>query len=418
MEQMQRIICAVLLLVPVISLAQAPAATLSLPSAMERALADHPELKALDSEESRRQTEVDLAALPPQLTASAEAESIGSENSAEYTLSLAKVLELGGKRDARIQVAKASLDAFAREREAARLDLLAEVARRYLDVLLAEAVSKTSEEEIRRAQAVIEAAQRRVLAGASPESIRLAAEAGKARAELELARGKRERAAKLRQLSLLWTDQDPGDMQVAGDLLKLPEVPAQASLAALLARSPELTKFADERRIREARLQLGRAERASDVTVSLGLRRLQGEGEWAAVAGVSVPLGSRRRADYSLRATQSDLDALAFQQKGRELTLLATLTDAHATFVGGKQEAEQIERTVLPALLKAEQSSERAFRAGALGYLEWAQVQAEVIEVRREQIAAAFRAHQALIEIQRLTGDPFLTPPTAQEIRQ
>jgi outer membrane protein, heavy metal efflux system len=255
---------------------------------------------------------------------------------------------------------------------------------------------------------VIEAANRRVVAGASPESVRLTAEAAKARAEFERARAKRERDAKVRQMSLLWTTQDPGDMQVTGELLKLPEIRDLRSLTDLLSRSPDLARFVDERRIREARLQLARAERTSDVTVSFGVRRLQEEGEWAAIAGVSMPLGTRGRAALSTRASQAELDALNFQEKGRELTLLATLTEAHTAFVGGKEEVEQISRVVLPALVKADQSSERAFRAGALGYLEWAQVQADVVAIRREQIAAAFRAHQALIEIQRLTGDPFL----------
>lgn len=388
---------------------------LTLPQAMELALAEHPEIKALDIERTRVEADIDIARLAPPTSAKLEAENLGADSSEEYTLSLERVLERRGKRNARISVGTASMDVFEREREAARLDLLAEVARRYLDVLLADAAVRINEDESRQLNGVIEAASRRVTAGASPESVRLTAEATKAHADLQLARAKRERDAKLRQLLLLWTDQPPAATEVSGDLLTLPAVPDFVALTQFLARSPELTKFADERRLREARLQLSRAERTRDVTVSLGVRRLESEGEWAAVAGVSVPLGSRTRSSSGIRASQAELDALEFRQKGRELTLLATLTEAHATFTAGKEEVEQIDRIVLPGLTKAEQASARAFRAGALGYLEWAQVQAELIEVRREQVAAAFRAHQALIEIQRLTGDPFTKASTAPE---
>ena len=53
---------------------------------------------------------------------------------AEATLSLSQVLELGGKRDARLAVADASYASISAERQAAQLDVLAEVTRRFIDV--------------------------------------------------------------------------------------------------------------------------------------------------------------------------------------------------------------------------------------------------------------------------------------------
>ncbi len=65
---------------------------------------------------------------------------------------------------------------------------------------------------------------------------------------------------------------------------------------------------------------------------------------------------------------------------------------------------------VLPCLEQAEQLAERAYRAGALSYLEWAQLQAEATATRHEELQAAIEGHRALIEIQRLTGESFIAP--------
>ena len=53
-------------------------------------------------------------------------------------------------------------------------------------------------------------------------------------------------------------------------------------------------------------------------------------------------------------------------------------------------------------------TAERAYRAGAISYLEWAQLQSERTAARRQQLEVALDAQRALIELQRLTGQPLL----------
>ena len=48
----------------------------------------------------------------------------------------------------------------------------------------------------------------------------------------------------------------------------LPDVPTAEALAALIENTPDLNRFADERRLREARLQLARTARSRDVTLA------------------------------------------------------------------------------------------------------------------------------------------------------
>ena len=69
---------------------------------------------------------------------------------------------------------------------------------------------------------------------------------------------------------------------------------------------------------------------------------------------------------------------------------------------------------VLPKLAKAEAAAERAYRAGAISYLEWAQLQSERTATRKQQLDVAVDAQLALIEIQRLTGEAFVAGPDAR----
>ncbi|MET0986329.1 MAG: TolC family protein, partial [Steroidobacteraceae bacterium] len=330
-------------------------------------------------------------------------------DSTEATLSLASVFERGGKRAARIAVADAKLNSLVLQEERSRADLLAEVARRYLDLIAMQSMGDLAEAEVAQRAKVVDATAQRVRAGATPESVRLAAEAAFARATLQRDRLRAQTDSAAQRLAILWSSRKPDFDRGAGDLLTIPATPTMESLRDLIVNSPELRQFADESRLREARVQLAQTARTTDIDWSVGVRRLEDDGSWAGVVSMSVPFGSATRAGPGIRTAQAELAELTLEREAQELTLEATLIEAHARFSAARAEVVTTRAAVLPKFEQAERASERAFRAGALPYAEWAQLQAEAMSARRDQLAAAVDAHRALIEIQRLTGTPFTT---------
>ena len=95
-------------------------------------------------------------------------------------------------------------------------------------------------------------------------------------------------------------------------------------------------------------------------------------------------------------------------------TLYSTLAEAHGRYLVSQLEVSRMQAEVLPRLTRAEAAAERAYRAGAISYLEWAQLQSDCTTARKQQLEAALDAQLALIEIQRLTGQAFVASPVTQ----
>lgn len=399
--------------------AQSPV-VMTLDDAFARVARTHPDLRLVDGQHRVLAAEADIAAQRPGLTAGASVENaLGTGDTsgfggAEISLTLAGVLERGGKWDARRTLAQSRIDALAVQRETRRLDLLAEVARRYLAITAAQRQRAVALDDIEQRTRTVAAARQRLAAGASPESVLLTAQAALTRAELERDRADRLLAAARQHLAALWGERDPGFATVAGNPLALPAVADFGELAALLDGTPELARFADERRIREARVQLARSERSANVDWQFGLRRLQENGDTGLMASIAIPLGSTRRAEPGIRAAEAELALVEVEREAEGLALYSTLADAHGRYRTAQFEVTRLQEAVLPKLAKAERAAERAYRAGAISYLEWAQLQSERTASRRQQLDAALDAQRALIEIQRLTGQPFVAAAPAQ----
>ena len=387
-----------------------PAAPLTLDDAIARVAQYHPDLRLAQAQRPVWEARRDAAGLSPPLTVGVELENaLGTGDArgldaAEVTVTLAGVLERGGKLDARRAVAQANLDSLAPQRETARLDLMAEVARRYLAVTDARQQLSIAETDIEQRQRAVAAARLRLQAGASPESVLMTAQAMLAQAELDRDRARQMDQSARAALSALWRQRDPGFDVVTGDPMQLPALQDFAVLADELQRTPELAVLAGERRVREAQVQLARTQARPDVSWQVGVRNSRDTRDTSLVAGFSLPLGSVRRADPEIRAAEAELALNRVERDARALQLYATLAEAHGRYLTSRLEVTRMGRDVLPQLKRAENAAEKAWRAGAISYMEWAQLQAMRIEARQRQLEAAIAAQSALIEIQRLTG--------------
>lgn len=401
---------------PVPVRATAPALTLD--DAFVRVADAHPDLRLFDGQRAVFDAERDVAALRPAMEAGIEIENLGLDapvRTLETTLTLAGVFERGGKPDARRALAQTRIDALALQRETARVDLLAETARRHLAIVVATRHQAIARADVAQRARVVDAARQRFAAGASPEAVVLTAQAAQAQAELQVARAQLEIDTARRSLSMLWGDPD-ADFDIAdSDPLALPDIAGFDTLRTLLARAPELLQFNDRERIAEARLQLARSDATPDIGWQAGIRHQRAGSDTSLVAGIKVPLGSRARAQPGIRAASAELALLSIERDAGDRALQATLAEAHGRYRVAQSAVALLAREVLPRLTRAVTANERAWRAGAVSYLEWSQLQDARSEALRQQLDAAEAAQIALIELQRLTGQPLVVAPATPD---
>ena len=322
---------------------------------------------------------------------------------AETTLSLAWVLERG-KRERRVDAARAGVSLLEVDAEIRRLDAAAETARRFLDSLALQEQLVLSDEAIRLAEETVTNVGQRVRAGGTPEADLARAEAELARVRLDREDLGHELLSSNRRLAAQWGDTRPEFTRVRGGISELPTPDSFASLVSRIDGNPNVARYLSEKRLREAELRLAEAEARPDWQLSAGVRRLEQLNDQAFVAGITIPLATRNRnqgriAEARARLAMADADRTATRVQ-IETQIFALYQELQHSL----HRAATLHEEILPRVERALADTERAYAAGRYGYFELRVVQAEVLAARTALIEASIDAHRHVIEIERLTG--------------
>lgn len=396
---------------------------LTLQQAIGAALKSNPELATFAFRLRAQDARVGQGSLRPAPEISVEVENalgggdLKNFDAAETTFALSQVVELGDKRNARITAARAGRGLIEAEREVRQLDVLADVARRFITVAGRQEQLKLARTGTIITESTVKAAQRRVNAARSPH-----AEVDRARIALDRSRLEERRAAmELQtargQLAATWGETQPvlnGQRlgEIRADLFAMPPGGDFAALDAQVANNPELLLFASEARLREAELRLAVTLRRPDLSFSLGARRFEATHDHALVASFSIPLFASRRSDSFIAEAQSKRELVDADRRIAELRARATLYELHAQLSQAVLEANTLRGEMLPRVEEAMRETQYAYERGRYSYLELVDAQREFLAVQSLLIAASIDAHSLRAEIERLTHTPAFADPS------
>ena len=400
--------------------AAAPA-PLSLRDAVTAALAHNPDLGSFEFEFRAADAVRAQAALRPAPSLDVTVENFAGTGeaqglkSSETTVALSQIIELGGKRDSRVAVAGAARDALTTARQAAQLDVLAEVTRRFIAVAALQEQVRLNQRAAELAERPLRASDLRVRAAKAPHVEFDRATISLERARLDERRARSELEAGRRSLAALWGANDAVlDGQplsdINGDLRHLPQVEPFEALMTRLESSPDFLRFASEERLREAELRLAASGRKPDVAFSGGLRRLQGTQDTALVASFSIPLFAGRRASSYIAEAAARRDAVGVQ---REAALIRARAELYRLYRAMQEEmaaVESLDGTLAPRMEEALKETEYAFERGRYSYLELTDAQREYLDLQRARIDASAQVQLLVAEIERLTNAPLTNP--------
>jgi cobalt-zinc-cadmium efflux system outer membrane protein len=401
----------------------APPLRLTLDEALALTLSEHPRLAGQafvrDAAAARRAR----AAQRPPLRLAADLENVlgtgalGAFDDAEATLSLATAIELGGKRERRVAVASRDQRLIDAELAAERLDLLAQVARRFVGVLQHQAAVILARDNRALAEDVARSVAARAAAARSTAVDRTNAEIAVIRARLDEATSAAARGAAWAALVASWGGSPESSGEAAGNLLALPALAPFPELERRLDRNPDLARLAALRLRDTAEIDLAEAQGAPDVEVSVGARRLQAAREQALVLSASVPLGAGTRSAPATAEARARALKTETEERAARADLRGRLFGLWATADGYAEALRMLTAEAIPAARRAQDEAAGLFAAGGATFLELSAAQKQLLDLRTAAIDAAAAYHLTVIDIEQLTGATASPPPPAADAR-
>jgi len=391
------------------SVAQA-ADPLRLEEAVARALASHPSIVAERAQLQAVQARADREGLPPPYTIGGEVENVAGTgslrgvDSAETTLRIGRVIELGGKREARQTLGRAEVREQEHRADTARIDLASLTATRFIEVLARQQRLEYADERIQQAEDTRREVAAWVEAARNPESDLQAAEIVLAEAELDRESAEHELASARMTLAASWGALMPDFGEVVGDLQALPTVEPFETLAARLSMTPELRAARLQADTIAARRRVAEASAKPDIDVSLGVRRMEAFNDQGLVMSVSVPLGSRTRSGYSVAQANAELAALEARRDAERFERHQALFERYQELVHARHELESLRTNMIPKAENALATTRRGFEAGRFSFISLAQAQKTLFDLRARAVEASSRYHLLLVEVERLTA--------------
>jgi outer membrane protein, heavy metal efflux system len=383
---------------------------LTLRDAIARAAERNPDLAHFAFELAAQDARTEQAGQLPPLNIHATLDNFAGSGAssrlsgAELTLSLSRVVELGGQAQRRAAVATRQREQVDVSRQAAQLDTLAEVARRFIHVASDQEQLQLTQLATTLAEDTLAEVTRRVEAARSPAVELSRARIVLSRARLEQEHAEHELLTSRRRLAALWGDRDAGFARVEADLFGMPDIVDFDALAQRMSSGPLFLQFASEARQRDAELQLAMARARAPVTWSVGVRRLQRDGDMALVAGFSMPLQSAQRAAPAIAEARAQKSAVLAREHAERVRAEASLYELVQELRHSITETTLLRDEIMPQIDEAVEATRYAWERGRYSYLEWTEAQSERVALQRALIEAAANAQIFQVEIERLTG--------------
>lgn len=395
-----------------LAMAQQPPASLALEAAIAQALETAPRTAAALARRQAAAATVDQADVAPNPELSVEMENFQGSGpyrdfrSSEHTYSLSQTLELGGKRGARVDAARAGLSRAGYDLEISRLDLTRDVKLAFAEALAAEADLALADDQVRLASEVERAIQARLEAGREAPIQLSRAEIARRQAGMLRDQAKRRADLARQVLAGLTGIQQPGLRLVDDWFKRLDSTPAPAATA---GESADLLRQQTAVRQGRADLAVEQAKAIPDVTISAGFRQFREGNDNAFLVGVSVPIpvfdqnrGAIARARAELTAAEADLAAERIDRERRLAAATANLAAAH-------DNATALQGQIIPTAETAFAAAQEGYRQGKFSYLEVLEAQRTLFEARRDLINSLQGFHNARAELDRLTATAAVT---------
>ena len=388
-------------LLMVTALYPTPGPTLTLSEAQQRAEQHNLQIRAFRSAVQAAKNAARQARHVPNPEIEVALEDFGRN---EVEVSLSQRIEMGGRRGARMQEARARRKAAEAALEAATIRLRAEVLRRFTAAVAARERIHIADSLIALSDASVASIRRRVEAGATKELDLVRAETELLEMEVESRGLERDYLLARKEVALLWGDSTEPLWEPAGAFVVGPEIPTLSDLRAAVGDHPDAVMLDVEVEILEAQLRAERAEAFPEVEIGAGYLRNGETGEKAALlaASVSLPLFNRNQGAVSQK--RQEIEGAAHTRGAAQLARRAEAELIRAEIVTLTERIDVMRESILPRSEHVFSELSAYYQRGAVGILEVLEAQEELLETWLEQTDSLRDRAALAADLMELTG--------------
>lgn len=386
-----------------------PTGSLLLPQVLALTLTKNPNLAAF-SEEVRAQEAAELqAGLIPNPVFDANAANFGNKAARGFdgdvvTLALSQLIEMGGKRAARIQVAQIGREVADWDYEIQRVTVLAGAAQAFIDVLGTQAHIELVKHSLELAEKVVQTVSNQVKAGKVSPVEETRVEVALATARSEMMRTERELEVSRRKLAAFWGSTMPQFSKVEGDLEAIQTLPSLPSLTDRLKQSPEFARWTSELSRREALLDQEKAKAVPDLTVTVGGSNYLDHQDYVMNAGFSLPLPIFDRNQGNIQQAERLRRKAENEQEATQVRIGTELNATYLNLAAIHAEVDNYRSTILPGAESAYQAVQKGYQLGKFALLDVLDTQRTLFNAKGQYLRALTTYHQGVADIERLMG--------------
>ncbi len=320
--------------------------------------------------------------------------------------SVSQLVELGGKRGRRIDVAQNELRLTELDLDAALRTLRHDLRAAYFNVSLAHSNYDLGQQAVAQAKELADIARERFEAGDIARFEVLQANLAVDRASNDLDRlGNTERLARAIMNQLLNRAPDaPLDLR---DSLfsRLGPIPTQTLIARSLSENVDLRTAEQQIATEQSRLKLARAQRVPDLTLEPGLETLDSAHShpgFKMQVSVPLPIFNRGRAD--INKSNAMLEQLAAERDATRQRIGAEIARAALNVESARKQVEFYETKLLPDAERVRELANEAYRIGQASLLTVIDATRNAREVRLAYLQALFDYQTAVADLEQAAG--------------
>jgi cobalt-zinc-cadmium efflux system outer membrane protein len=384
---------------------------LTIKEAANRALLQNPTLSAysLDKEVKEAQTlQTSLRPNPNLEIAVNDAAGSGELSGfgrSEITVQLGQLIELGGKRTARVNASQISEKLADWDYSAKRLDVLTDVNKAFIEVLKAQHKVSLSEDLIKLGNQFYNAVSERVRTGKVAQIKKIKASVILSTYKLEAKKSKMLLEQFRRKLSSTWGSTEPDFLSVVGDLFKITPVPPLETINQKIHATPYLKRWKTLEDKQQAILELEQAKRTPDITLKGGYRRLEQTNDNAISFGVSVPLKFFNRNQGAISEAQNSLAKVKEERRAAKTILKKNFLEAYESLVFAHSQASILHSETISAAQKSFDGISEGYRFGKFSFLDVLDSQKILFQIKEQYLNALADYHITLAELRGMTNE-------------